>query len=227
MPETAALTSPTQDVRQRRPARADRGRRRSSSRFVKPSNSGDRVLGLVLALTSLMVVVTCGASTRLEGAPRAGPVAPEAAPPPPMSPQPAEATEMPLLPAAAAPLSPAAPATPAVDTLSTALARFFGRLQQLDQGTRDDHVRAVWLGDSHTAADLWTHVVRQALQGRFGVGGPGFLQLGLKQTRHTQVQTDVFGSWQRLPTQPSRTQPFADGVFGLSGMRAADRKSVV
>jgi lysophospholipase L1-like esterase len=178
---------------------------------------------LVLALTSLMVVVTCGASTRLEGGPNAGPVAPDAASPMPATAQPAEVMPKPLVAPAGAALAPAAPApapAPAPDTLPITLARFFGSLQQLQQGTRSDHVRVVWLGDSHTAADLWTHVVRQALQGRFGVGGPGFFQLGLKQTRHSQVQTDVLGSWQRVPGQPSRTQPFADGVFGLSGMRA-------
>lgn len=218
MRETAALTSPSEDGGRRRSVRAPRAGRAPSARLASGSKSGDRVLGLVLTLTSLLVVVTCGASTRLEGAPNTGPVAPEAAPPAPTSPRPpAEVTATPLLPAAGPPLP---PPPPPLDTLPTSLARFFGALQQLRQGTRDDHVRVVWLGDSHTAADLWTHVVRQALQARFGVGGPGFFQLGLKQTRHSQVQTDVFGSWQRIPSQPSRTQPFADGVFGLSGMRA-------
>src|SRR5690606_24377574 len=93
-------------------------------------------------------------------------------------------------------------------------------LQALHTGSRDQHVRISWLGDSHTAADLWTHKVRRELQGRFGVGGPGFVHLGLKQSRHSQLKLDVLGSWQRLPTQPSRTQPLLDGVFGLGGMRA-------
>jgi lysophospholipase L1-like esterase len=61
--------------------------------------------------------------------------------------------------------------------------------------------------------------VRTALQKRFGVGGPGFVHIGLKGYHHSQVKTETLGKWQRFPTSPARTTPFLDGIFGLAGQR--------
>lgn len=216
MPELAAEGAPpAQAARELRTSRA-RLRRRSRARPVAPAGMAHRVLGLLLALTSLLVVVTCSATTRVEGGAPAGPLAFEAPPPAPDPPEPPGAAPEPPAPASSEPPAAAAALAPA----PVSLPRFFGALRALELGSRHNHVHVVWLGDSHTAADLWTEGVRHTLQARFGVGGPGFFHLGLKQTRHSQVKTDVVGSWQRLPTQPARTEPFLDGVFGLSGVRA-------
>ncbi|MEO6418316.1 MAG: hypothetical protein ABIP39_02850, partial [Polyangiaceae bacterium] len=59
-----------------------------------------------------------------------------------------------------------------------ALNRFFESLAKLEQHAATEDVRIVQFGDSHTAADLQTSVVRHALQSRFGDGGRGFVSLG-------------------------------------------------
>ena len=41
-------------------------------------------------------------------------------------------------------------------------------LRELERKQRASHVRIVWLGDSHGAADFWSGAVRTALQERFG-----------------------------------------------------------
>lgn len=215
MPELAALDASRSEVVHAPRVSGARLRRRAGPRLVAPASPGHPVLGLLLALTSLLVVVTCSATTRVEGAAPAGPAAFEAPPPAPDPPEPPAAASEPSA-ATSEPPAPTAAAAPA----PVSLVRFFEALRALEQRTRQSHVRVVWLGDSHTAADLWTEGVRHSLQARFGVGGPGFFHVGLKQTRHSQVKTDVFGSWQRVPAQPARTEPFLDGVFGLSGMRA-------
>lgn len=201
------------------PPRASRaaGAPEARTRPLAPPDPGHPALGLLLALTSLLVAVTCSAAQRVEDAPAAVPAGFEA---PPLAAEPAASAP----PAVEAPPSsePPGPVEPSPVSAPSpvSLVRFFDALRGLEQRTRQSHVHVVWLGDSHTAADLWTEGVRRTLQSRFGVGGPGFVHVGLKQTRHSQVKTDVFGSWQRLPGQPARTEPFLDGVFGLSGVRA-------
>src|SRR5687767_11433326 len=67
---------------------------------------------------------------------------------------------------------PAAPSAPRLDAPakrgSSTLHAFFAALQQLGAGTRSQHVRVLWLGDSHTAADYLSGAVRTALAERFG-----------------------------------------------------------
>lgn len=186
----------------------------------------DQWMSLSLALTSLVVAVTCSATTATtgqRGALSQPSVSPSATPvrhPLGSAPSPVASDEATVV---------GAPdqANSEDSTAPSPLRHFFAALSDLGSGKRRDHVHVVWLGDSHTAADLWTHAVRRALQERFTVGGPGFVHLGLKRTRHSQVKTEVLGSWQRLPTQPSRTQPFADGVFGLGGMRATAKEGAI
>ena len=56
------------------------------------------------------------------------------------------------------------------------LATFFGGLTELKNGMRKEHVRVLWLGDSHTNADFLSGTVRSALTAGFGDGGPGFVR---------------------------------------------------
>lgn len=114
-----------------------------------------------------------------------------------------------------------APAAAAVDPSSVPLwlPRFYTALSELERGVRARHVRVLWFGDSHTAADFWTHRVRQTLQTRFGAGGAGVVVVGLKY-RHGLAQASRVGKWQMLPRSPAATWAQGDGIFGLAGVGA-------
>lgn len=100
------------------------------------------------------------------------------------------------------------------------LEHFFASLQQLSAGSRKEHVRILWLGDSHTNADFLTGAVRSALAERFGDGGPGFVRIGTKLYRHDGLKVVRDGSWNVDPDPPARRSLQDDGVFGLGGTRA-------
>jgi hypothetical protein len=79
-------------------------------------------------------------------------------------------------------------------------------------------VRILQLGDSHTAADFFSGELRQRLQARFGVGGPGYLAAG---TPRFGVRTGLFKvtaspgwTYQTLQKSDSASQ------FWLSGFNA-------
>ncbi|MCA9625990.1 MAG: hypothetical protein KC731_43510, partial [Myxococcales bacterium] len=98
------------------------------------------------------------------------------------------------------------------------LASFHDALAALEAGTRDEHVRIVWLGDSHAQADFWPDAIRAGLGRRFGRGGPGFVHVGFKAYRHADLKFDIEGGWRMRPKQPSTSEPWGDGVFGLGGI---------
>jgi lysophospholipase L1-like esterase len=100
------------------------------------------------------------------------------------------------------------------------LNHFYADLAGLERRTRTTSTRILWLGDSHTAADYLTGALRARLQARFGAGGPGFVRVGVKPYRHTQVRYGCDGPWRVEPPQPARRSPFDDGIFGLGGMRS-------
>ncbi len=106
------------------------------------------------------------------------------------------------------------------DPTHLALPHFYGDLSALEQKQRTQSVRVLWLGDSHTAADFLTGALRTRLQARFGAAGPGFVRVGMKAYRHSQVRFGCDGAWRLEPTPPPRRTPFDDGVFGLGGLRA-------
>ncbi|MEJ7735277.1 MAG: hypothetical protein WKG00_39590, partial [Polyangiaceae bacterium] len=110
-------------------------------------------------------------------------------PPPPSSPVAPPLTTDAVLPLEAEPAIavPAAPTGP--------LSRFFAALGSLERRERTDHVRMMWIGDSHAAADYWSGAVRSTLQTRFGKAGPGYVYLGYKGYRHDGVTLDVAGKW--------------------------------
>jgi lysophospholipase L1-like esterase len=100
------------------------------------------------------------------------------------------------------------------------LATFFDALGALQKGMRKNHVRVLWLGDSHTNADFLSGAVRSALGESFGDGGPGFVRIGTKPYRHEGVKVARDGSWNIDPDPPARRAVQDDGVFGLAGTRA-------
>jgi lysophospholipase L1-like esterase len=93
-------------------------------------------------------------------------------------------------------------------------------LRALGKRERGEHVRVLWLGDSHTNADFLSGAVRSELQSRFGDGGPGFVRVGLKAYRHDGLRLSRDGSWNVDPDPPARRTLQGDGVFGLGGTRA-------
>jgi lysophospholipase L1-like esterase len=147
----------------------------------------------------------------------AGPVTSEA-PAPSTAPRP--------LATAPAPVSAPDPAgdpvpVPAVATASRhegPLAAFYEALAALERGERKEHVRVLWLGDSHAQADFWPDALRRALQQRFGNGGPGFLHVGMDAYRHAGVRFELVGKWRMRPKKPSSVEPWGDGAFGLGGI---------
>jgi lysophospholipase L1-like esterase len=79
-------------------------------------------------------------------------------------------------------------------------------------------IRILQLGDSHTAADFFSGELRQRLQARFGVGGPGYLAAG---TPRFGVRTGLFkvtasSGWNYQTLQKSD----APSQFWLSGFNA-------
>ncbi len=101
------------------------------------------------------------------------------------------------------------------------LGRFFGELRALEGGKRQRHVRVVWLGDSHTAADYLPGAVRASLSERFLDGGPGFVRVGTRPYRHDGLRVVREGEWDVDPDPPARRSLQGDGVFGFAGTRAA------
>ncbi len=188
------------------------------SRKGRALNSNYR--SLFVALGALLVAATYSREGRLEPARSAG----HAAPARPRPPQPPARSAQPPAPASASPptavpvaTSSAAPAASG-DVLS--LPAFERALALLESKKRGDHVRIVWLGDSHTAADFLTGEVRRKLGERFGPGGPGFVRLGLSSYRHEGVKLVHEGRFRIEPEPPSRRSTEGDTALGFEGMRA-------
>ena len=98
------------------------------------------------------------------------------------------------------------------------LSHFYDALAGLEAGGRKEHVRILWLGDSHAQADFWPDGIRAGLGRRFGKAGPGFLHLGMKSYRHAGTKIAIRGKWRMRPKQPSTVEPWGDGAFGLGGI---------
>lgn len=165
-----------------------------------------RVSLLGASLLSLLVAATCSRASHLEplrpvtrsnAAPRPAPAPARSAPAPAVRPG--------ALPEAAAGGLP--------------LARLYSALRGLEDKSRKDHVRILWLGDSHTAADYLTGAVRRKLEERFGAGGPGFLRVGASPYRHDGVKATREGKFRVEPEPPSRRTKEGDTAFGVGGLR--------
>jgi lysophospholipase L1-like esterase len=100
------------------------------------------------------------------------------------------------------------------------LSHLFSALVALEDGRTRDDVRIVQYGDSHTASDTATSVVRRVLQERFGDGGRGFVELG--RPWKTYVQDGVHGGM-TSEFEPNHTRVedgriVGDGSYGLVGV---------
>ena len=100
-----------------------------------------------------------------------------------------------------------------------ALRHFFEALAKLEDGHAHDDVRVVQFGDSHTAADYETGVMRRALQARFGDGGRGFVAIGRPYGRYVQdgVRSNSTREWQSEHGKLVKGKFQGDGCYGLAG----------
>jgi lysophospholipase L1-like esterase len=173
----------------------------------------EAAVSLGAALVAALVAVTCHRGARLD-VPKAaaGPNGHGKTPP---------AREMSRAPAPSAlplVLGSATPSAKARGPLR--LAHLYAALAGLEAKTRTEHVRLVWYGDSHTAADYLTGAVRRRLEARFGAGGPGFVRVGTSPYRHDGVRVVRDGKWKVFPEPPSKRTLEGDGIFGLGGLLA-------
>ena len=171
-------------------------------------------VSLALALVAAVVAVTCHRGTRLDvpeataGPDPRGTASPSARA---RVPEGAKASLPLALPSSTAPARPAGP---------LALGRLNAAFAALESKGRTQHVRILWYGDSHTAADYLTGALRRRLEARFGSGGPGFLRVGTSPYRHDGVRVIRDGKWKIFPDPPARRTPEGDGIFGLGGLLA-------
>jgi lysophospholipase L1-like esterase len=106
------------------------------------------------------------------------------------------------------------------------LETIFASLAALSGPGIQEDVRILQFGDSHTASDTSTAVVRRLLQQRFGDGGRGFVELGLPWKNY--VQDGVRGQMTKeFETQRPRSDEGRnprDGFFGLLGIAVGTDK---
>lgn len=162
------------------------------------------------AALSLLLAVSCGPATQ-----PTQPVALASA----SATAPATSASSAALPSATASAAAPTNAAPAGFTASTQeLARFHRALWGLEAKERKEHVRVLWIGDSHGQADFWSGSLRKLLAERWGAAGPGFVHLGYKNYRHDGIKLDIKGKWKMRPKKPVDPKRQGDGVYGLGGL---------
>ena len=109
-----------------------------------------------------------------------------------------------------------------------ALNGLFEALAATEAGTRDEPVRILQIGDSHTAGDRITGKLRADLQRRFGAGGRGGLPAGAPHDGYApyQVQMEARG-WavERAPLRAAasgRTEAFGPGAVRALAVPGAE-----
>ena len=103
-----------------------------------------------------------------------------------------------------------------------ALVPFFERLYRLSSGDSPS-VHILHFGDSHTAADDWTGVLRDLFQHRFGDGGAGFSFAGtpFKGYRRYDVRGGASKDWESAGLRTGEV----DGLFGLGGISISTERA--
>lgn len=106
------------------------------------------------------------------------------------------------------------------------LNRFFESVARLEAGQAAEDVRIVQFGDSHTAADIETAVVRRALQARFGDGGRGFVAIGKPWKGYLQegVRCGMSNEWSSERGKLAKGRFSGDGLYGLAGIGVETRQ---
>jgi lysophospholipase L1-like esterase len=97
-----------------------------------------------------------------------------------------------------------------------ALVPFFEQLYRAEHGESGRPVRILHFGDSHTAADDWTGMMRALLQSRFGSGGAGYSLVGRPWPSYRRL--DVRSNGSRGWTGAGMVRHEGDGRHGLGGI---------
>jgi hypothetical protein len=110
---------------------------------------------------------------------------------------------------------------PVIDRPGT-LVPFFERLYRLSIG-ESPTVHILHFGDSHTASDDWTGVLRDLFQSRFGNGGAGFSLAGIpfKGYRRFDVRGGASKDWDPAGLRTGE----GDGLFGLGGVSISTERA--
>ncbi len=102
-----------------------------------------------------------------------------------------------------------------------ALEHFHESLERLATG-RENRVRILAYGASHTQGDLYTGYLRYYLQSRFGNGGPGFMQMAEINRYYRPIDHRVESKGFRIEWAQKREPP-DHSRFGLLGASALGR----
>ncbi|MFN0168945.1 MAG: SGNH/GDSL hydrolase family protein [Bryobacteraceae bacterium] len=97
-----------------------------------------------------------------------------------------------------------------------ALVPFFEQLYRARRDPASQPLRILHYGDSHTAADDWTHSLRELLQSQFGDGGGGFSLAGrpFAGYRRWDLQIGASRNWK----SEGLLSRDGDGLWGLGGV---------
>ncbi len=94
--------------------------------------------------------------------------------------------------------------------------RVWTQLSNLEGARHGETVRILQVGDSHTAGDYFSHVLRIRLQAQFGNAGYGWLTPGyVTNQRSAQVKQHMLGKWR---SDVSKSNASAGGDFPLGGV---------
>jgi lysophospholipase L1-like esterase len=96
---------------------------------------------------------------------------------------------------------------------AAALVPFF---EQISHSQTVGPVHILQYGDSHTASDDWADSMRQALQNKFGVGGPGFALAGHPFAGYRRF--DIHGASSHGWYTEGLLGHSGDGMYGLAGV---------
>jgi len=105
-------------------------------------------------------------------------------------------------------------ATPLLDYGDRKAPAFWQSLRDLEDKKRQEPIRIIQLGDSHTAGDYFSGQLRQRLQNQFGNAGIGWLTPGyITNQRSSQVLLRSTGSWKLSDAKQGKHS----GVFPIGG----------
>ncbi|MBI4890896.1 MAG: hypothetical protein HY821_09755 [Acidobacteria bacterium] len=99
---------------------------------------------------------------------------------------------------------------------ASAMVPFYEMLYRLETTPGAEPVRVLQFGDSHTASDDWTAVIRARFQQKFGDGGPGFTQAGHPYLGYRRY--DSKGAMTRGWKPVGLLAREGDGWYGLAGV---------
>lgn len=119
-----------------------------------------------------------------------------------------------LVSAGAMPALAANQTTPLLDYGDRKAPALWQSLRDLEDKKRQEPIRIIQLGDSHTAGDYFSGQLRQRLQGQFGNAGIGWLTPGyITNQRSSQVLLRSSGSWKLSDAKQHKHS----GVFPVGG----------